>query len=160
MLKKLPFLLALAAITVFSSCKKDEEKEEPIAEGTWTVGSESYVANIGALYNNAANVLIASDKTTATNTASLFFKSKPAANGTYTVLNALDVILGLPINDGECVLSFNSSGVNYNSTGKVGDKVTIAVNSGKITASFSGIEVVNGTLDTDKKSASGNIKEK
>jgi hypothetical protein len=159
MLKKLPFLLALAAITVFSSCKKDEE-EAPLAEGTWSVGSNSYTANIGALYNASANILIASDKTTPTNTISLFFKSKPTANGTYTVINALDVILGAPINDNECVVSFNSSGVNYNSTGKAGDKVTIAINSGKITASFSGIEVVNATLETDKKSASGNIKEK
>lgn len=143
MLKKLPFLLALAAITVFSSCKKDEEEGggggTTLNDNQWKVLDVTYTGSslIGSAWNEAQKTL-GSATDGLTSVASVKFAAKPTANGTYTVKASGDA-LGAT----DCFVTIvNAPSTAFFSSGKSGDVVNVTVTGGKVTASFSNVEVL------------------
>jgi hypothetical protein len=123
-------LLTLAVITAltFSSCKKSSSGGAP---NQWTLNGTTYK---GIITSNEFGFLSSLDASG--NAADISFVVTPTANGTYTVTD------GSGSDASDCSLEIETaSGDGWASTGKAGDKVTVTVSGGKITASFSGVTV-------------------
>lgn len=143
MLKKLPFLLALAAITVFSSCKKDEEDGggggTTLNDNQWKVLDVTYTGSavLGSFWTEAQKTL-GSATDDAKSLVAVKFAAKPTANGTYTVKANGDA-LGAT----ECFVTIiNAPSTIFLSSGKSGDVVNVTVSGGKVTATFSNVEML------------------
>ena len=153
---KQAFLISAIGVVLLLGCKKSSESQPPTqSKSQWTYDGKTYTAT-DAGYNENSNELIASD--TNGNFVRVFFGSigKPTASAHLVVLNYADPFTG----PSQCSLQvgnmYNTT-VQPLSTGKAGDTVFLIVSpSGKLSASFSNISVLDGTTT---KTVSGALAE-
>ena len=140
-------ILIVPGFLLFPGCHKSNSGGINSASGSqWTINNTTYHGLV-TTYNDtssALGILVSADA--AGNYISVVFYSHPSTGGTYTVIN------GSSPGGTSCLITVatNSGGSSalYSSTGKTGDKVTLTIVGGKLTASFTGITVVSGTTTT------------
>jgi hypothetical protein len=141
-------LLALVGLLVFLGCTKNENSNDP--KSTWTIDGVTYTSSSPATYSS--NSLSASDNSL-NGDIEVSFQSKPTMDGSYSVTDLSDTSA---IGSSSCSININTPTVsNYKSTGS--QMVTVTVSSGKLTATFSNMQMKSGGHNAI---ASGTIVEK
>jgi len=142
------FLLTASLISL--NCKKNSNSTPAVAKSQWTFNGITYKVT-NASYESTTNELFANDDPGAVgggNFVRVFFWSAAEPTGSVT-LTVVDYTTSIPDPSTCSIQVGNVYGTNptqYLSTGKAGDKVTLTVSStGKLTTSFSGITVTDGT---------------
>ena len=138
------------ACLISPSCKKSSDSKSTGATSQWTFNGVTYKVT-NASYESTTNELLANDDPGAVgsgNFVRVFFWSAAKPTGS-VALTVVDYATSTPDPSTCSIQVGNVYGTNpaqYLSTGKAGDKVTLTVSStGKLTASFSGITVSDGT---------------
>jgi hypothetical protein len=120
-------------VVLFFSCTRSSPNNPSPTSSQWVFDGMAR-KGVTTFFTNSVD-LISIDSLT--NTANVFFPSKPTTNGTYTVT-------ANPPAGGQCIVGMSDNSDSYTSTGVAGDKVTVTVSGGKVTASFSNIAVSDG----------------
>jgi hypothetical protein len=145
-MKKLTFV-SIVLLFAISSCKKSSSSG--LAANTWTLNGTTYKSIGGGIFTAGANTLTGLDASG--NSASVEFNVTPTA-GTYTVTAD-----GTDSTD--CIVELTTGATSdfWGSTGKAGDKVTVTVSGGKISASFTNITVESTNTPSDSTTTSGSL---
>jgi hypothetical protein len=159
MKQKFKYFLVITTL-IFFGCKKDSNSTGSGTKSTWTFNGVTYNVTNGS-FESSSNELMASDDASAAgggNFIRVFFWSatKPTTNATLTVVDYATATT----NPTTCSIQvgniYGANPLQYLSRGTAGDKVTLTVSGGKLTAAFSNITVKDGT---NTKTVSGTIVE-
>jgi hypothetical protein len=137
------FLVIIIIITAgVSSCKKSNTVVPANAISHWELDGKSDTGTT-TLYSDQQNYLSSNQylSDTVTNILAIQFSSRPTINGKFAVVGA-----GVTPNSKECdILSItanlSSQVAGIQSVGEAGDSVSVTIVNGKITATFSNIEI-------------------
>jgi hypothetical protein len=130
-------IIATFSIILFG-CKKSTPPTVTTTSATtqWTIDGITF-KGISTYFVSAAD-LFSSDSSG--NAIDVYFSAIPTVNATYTVT-------ALPPSAGQCIVGADLiSSDSYTSTGVSGDKVTVTVSGGKVTASFTNITMSDGSV--------------
>jgi hypothetical protein len=142
------FLLAVVGLLVVAGCSKDNTTTND--QSTWTIDGVTYTSSSPATFSS--NKLAAADNNQ-NGDIEILFSTKPTMDGFYGVTDLSDTSA---VGSSTCSININTPTVqNYKSTGS--EMVHVTVNSGKVTATFSNMEMKN---NTNSSVASGTIIEK
>lgn len=153
------FMLALISSMIFAGCEKDSAGNENAPKSNWSIDGVTYTeGTIPATYSTSGNNLSASDNSL-NGEITIQFGSKPTSNGSVALTDLSDTSV---YGSGNCSISVRTPpNTNYLSSGNSGAPVSITVRSGgKITATFSNIQVKNISVPSIKKYVSGTIIER
>ena len=139
--------LLILALVLMTACQKDDTSNAPVS--TWTVGNTTYTSTNPASFSSGT---ISAMDNNLNSDIEITFPSRPTMNGSYPVTELDSSLNGSSI----CVVNINTPSVsNYKGTGS--EMVAVSLNNGKVTASFSNMQMRNGSQTAI---ASGTIIEK
>jgi hypothetical protein len=148
-MRKLTIGIIIISLLLFTSCKKSTGLNTGTQGGYWTFESNAYyvTTTLTDIYRGVLNVNDQSpNNSTNFDQLQLNFGNNPILVGSYTVVS------GTP-GAGQVKILFEQATtavVSYNATGGNGDqKVTITSANGKVTATGSGITLVNAANSAD-----------
>jgi hypothetical protein len=144
-------LLVLVGLLLFTGCTKDSTNN---TQSTWTIDGTTYTSTSPASFSSGVFTAVDNNQN---GDIEITFQTKPSMDGSYAVSDLSD---SSAINQGSgsstCSININTPTVkNYKSSGS--EMVTVTVNSGKVTASFSNMDMKSGVNNSQ---ASGTIIEK
>jgi hypothetical protein len=144
-MKKILSILAVVFIVILGTvgCKKSNTALPINTISHWELDGKSDTGTT-TLYSDQQNYISSNQyiSDTITNVLAVQFSAKPTTNAKFAVVGA-----GITPNSKECailgitVTPSTASIINIQSIGNAGDSVTVAIVDGKITATFSNIEI-------------------
>jgi hypothetical protein len=134
-------LAVLIALITICSCKKSNNSTTPAATSSqWSSNNVTYKGDTTFFIDDGSGYVLASEiNDTAGTYANIFFSTKPAKSGSFTVVKSFGAQSA-----SQCIVSFGTDLNQYFSAG--GGTVNITIANGKITGTFSNIVCSNGTV--------------
>lgn len=135
---------------LFAGCSKNNSND---SQSTWTIDGTTYTSTTPASFSSGT---ISAMDNNLNGDIEIAFKSKPTMDGSYAVSDLSDTSAQGGGSGSTCSININTPTVqNYKSTGS--EMVSVSVSSGKVTATFSNVEMKSGG---NSSTASGTIVEK
>jgi hypothetical protein len=152
------FLVAMLGILVFAGCRKDATQDGGGPKSNWGINGQNFTEGTNPTSFSSGNLSASDDARHGT--ISIEFGSRPGG-GTFSTTDLSDTsVLGSGSN--RCSIDVSTASNNYKSSGSSsGGSVFVSVGSdGKLTASFTGIEMEEISAPSTKVSLSGTLIEK